>query len=116
MEATVVMAKCNISKESFGIRAEKQINKWVFNWAFKLSEKAATNEGYNETTISGAIAIASEYPGCPHCGGRGTYVCGHCKKAVCLKGEETEVTCPHCGNKGKLVASETVEGLKGGAL
>jgi len=115
MEASVVVGRCNISKNIFGIRMEKQKNKWVFTWAFKLSKKAAKNEGFDQTKISGVMAIDSKYPGCPHCEARAFYQCGKCKQIVCLKGEEAEVTCPSCGNKGKLIISENFDDIKGGA-
>ena len=59
--ATVVMAKCQRSKLPFGIRMEKKKDGvWYCTWAFKLSEKAAANEGYSATPISGRVALDAE--------------------------------------------------------
>ena len=116
MEATVVMAKCNMSKEIFAIRLQKNENAWVFTWAFKISEKSANNEGYSQTNVSGVLKIDSQYPGCPHCGAESFYQCGHCKKIVCYKGEEKQVTCPHCGTTSGFKTSETFNDIKGGAF
>lgn len=51
-EAAVVMAKCRHSKQPFGIRMEKKNDGvWYCTWAFKLSERAAANEGYDEIRL-----------------------------------------------------------------
>ena len=96
MEATVIMAKCKNSKESFGIRAERIDLGWLFTWAFKLSGKTAKNEGYNKTMVSGSLGLDSDYPGCPHCGANSFFQCGGCHKIACDENEK-RVICPHCG-------------------
>lgn len=116
MEATVIIAKCKVSKEGFGIRAQKKGSTWLFTWAFKLSEKAAFNEGYDKTKVSGSIQLGSEYPGCPHCGAQGFYQCGGCKKIVCYEGHEEQATCPHCGNTAGFNQAESFDGISGGAF
>ena len=53
-EASVVMAKCRISHKLYGIRIEKRTNNvWHCTWAFKLTEKAGSNEGYGCTIYRG---------------------------------------------------------------
>jgi len=116
MEATVIMAKCKVSKEGFGIRAEKQGSSWTFTWAFKLSERAAKNEGFDQTNISGSISLAAEYPGCPHCGAKKFSQCGSCNKTACYVGKEEKVTCPHCGNTANVVHVESFDRIAGGAF
>ena len=98
MEATVILAKCNKSKQSFAIRAQKNENTWLFTWAFNISDKIANNEGYSQNKISGQIGFSIEYPGCPHCGAMGFFQCGRCNKIVCMVGNEKKSSCPHCGN------------------
>lgn len=115
MEATVITAKCKVSKEGFGIRAQKQGCSWLFTWAFKLSDKTAKDEGYNNANISGAINLSSEYPGCPHCGAKLFSLCG-CKKIACYFGNEEMVTCPHCGVTSGVKKANTFDGIKGGAF
>ena len=57
-EATVVMAKCRRSKQPFGIRMEKKKDGvWYCTWAFRLSERAAANEGYGGTLVSGETHV-----------------------------------------------------------
>lgn len=115
MEARVIMAKCHKSKEPFGIRAQKMENKWVFTWAFKLSDKVAKSEGFDQSKISGVITIDSKYPGCPHCSARSFYQCCKSNKIVCW-GHEGLVNCPHCGYTGKIGASrESFDNIDGGA-
>jgi hypothetical protein len=116
MEATVIMAKCKVSKQGFGIRAQKQGNSWAFTWAFILSEGSAKKEGYDQTNISGAISLDSEYPGCPNCNAKSFTQCGSCKKIACYVGNEEQVTCPHCGYTSKVTGVESFDGITGGAF
>ena len=116
MEATVIVAKCKNSKDTFGIRTEQRSNAWVFTWAFKMTEKAAASEGYNLTNISGAIRLDTDYPGCPHCESKGFTQCGRCNKIACYRGHEEKVTCPHCGNTAHVSSAESFEDIKGGAF
>ncbi len=117
MEATVVMAKCKVSKKSFGIRAEKLKKSWIFTWAFNLSDKAAKNEGYDQAKISGTINLNSEYPGCPHCAAKSFFQCGGCNKIVCYAGKEEKITCPHCGIICEgFVETDDFNGISGGAF
>ena len=51
-QATVVMAKCRRSKQPYGIRMErKRDGVWYCTWAFKLSERAAANEGWRHSRL-----------------------------------------------------------------
>jgi len=112
-QATVVMAKCQKSKQPFGIRVEqRQDSVWHCTWAFKLSERAAANEGYGDTLVSGRVELDDEYPGCPYCGATGWVVCAGCKRLTCNNGD-TLVTCAWCGKSLKCVAAEVFD-LKGG--
>jgi len=115
MEATVIMAKCKVSKEGFGIRAQKQGSSWLITWAFQLSDNAAKNEGYNNTMVSGSLGLDSDYPGCPHCGANSFFQCGGCHKIVCYENDE-RVICPHCGIICEGFASGNFDGIKGGAF
>lgn len=115
MEATVIMAKCKVSKKGFGIRAQKQGSSWLFTWAFELSDKAAKNEGYSNTNVSGSLGLDHEYPGCPHCGADSFFQCGGCHKIVCYANDE-KVICPHCGINCEGFVSGDFDGIKGGAF
>jgi hypothetical protein len=114
MEATIIRAKCKVSKESFYIRAEKQGKSWFFTWAFKLSDRSSKNEGYDNTNISGSISLTSGYPGCPNCSAKSFTQCGSCKKIACYIGNEEQVTCPHCGYISKVSVAESFDGISGG--
>lgn len=113
MEATVILATCNTTKKKFGIRAEKMQNMWVFTWSFKLSDKAAKNEGFDKTSVSGAIGISEEYPGCPHCEAMSFYQCGNCNNIICYNNEDMKVTCPVCGAQGELTVGESFDEITG---
>ena len=65
-QATVVMAKCRRSNQPYGIRMEKKRDGvWYCTWAFKLSERAAANEGYSGTLVSGRVDLDAEYQDVP---------------------------------------------------
>lgn len=112
-QATVVMARCRRSGQTYGIRLEKrQDGVWYCTWAFMLGAKAAANEGYGETLVSGRVDIAPEYPGCPYCEAMGWFSCGKCGKLTCNDGE-SHVTCSWCGSSGECQQAERFD-LKGG--
>lgn len=112
-EATVIMAKCKQTKQSFGIRTEKMLdNTWHCTWTFRLDDKAAANEGYVSTLVSGKIVFDEGYPGCPYCKSTGWFCCSSCGRLTCFE-NETTVTCSWCGNSGNTVHSDTFD-LKGG--
>jgi len=113
-EATVVMANCQKRKKIFGIRVEKINNNWHFTWAFPINEKAAKREGYDSTTIKGAILIDDEYLGCPYCNSRSFVHCGYCNKISCWDGNNSEFKCPACGYSGKIEFVESFDNIKGG--
>jgi hypothetical protein len=111
--ATVMLAKCQQSKRSFGIRVEKKQEIWYCTWTFKINEKAASNEGYDDTVVSGKMSMDEEYPGCPHCGAMAWFSCGKCKKITCTNSTATKATCAWCGNLCTLRAAEKFD-LRGG--
>lgn len=112
-QATVIMAKCIQSRQPFGIRTEQRANgAWYCTWAFKISEKSATHEGYSDTSVSGAVGLTDEYPGCPYCGASGWFSCENCGKLTCYSGESS-VTCGWCGNSGGCSPADSFD-LKGG--
>ena len=113
LEANVVMAKCGKSGLSFGIRIEKRTNnKWYCTWAFPLSDKSASNEGYSNKPVSGEIAFDDEYPGCPHCGNSGWVLCG-CGKLTCWSSSDKKFTCKWCGKTGEVEIADRFD-LQGG--
>lgn len=114
MIATVIIAKCKISKESFGIRAQKDHYDWTLTWSFPVSDRIAKREGYDVTTISGRIRFDEKYPGCPHCGEKGFAQCGHCQKVICCGESDKDITCPHCGSHLETEDSETFDNISGG--
>ncbi|MDR2086979.1 MAG: hypothetical protein LBP72_07355 [Dysgonamonadaceae bacterium] len=113
-EVTIIMATCQKSKRTFGIRAEKINGEWHFTWAFPIDAKAAGREGYDATTVKGIIVIDAEYPGCPHCGDGGFVHCGQCRKIVCYDGMNPRFKCPVCGNEGELTTAKEFDSIKGG--
>lgn len=113
MIATVIVAKCTYSKDSFGIRPQKENNDWIWTWSFKLTNKTAKREGYDRTTISGRILLDKNYPGCPYCGEKNFAQCGYCYKIMCLDNNFSEITCPSCGNHSRLKKTDTFENISG---
>ena len=96
MEANILLVKCPTAKKMFGIRVQKMKNgDWERTWAFKISEKQAGNEGYDNNTVNGSLNATKEYPGCPYCGTDGFVQCG-CGKLSCWNGED-ELECLWCG-------------------
>lgn len=114
--ATVIMAKCKVLNKAFGVRAQKEGSVWYFTWAFKLADKTAKNEGYDQTKISGEINLDTGYPGCPYCEASYFYQCGNCKKIVCYAGHEEQATCPHCGNTSGFRSVDSFDEITGGAF
>ncbi|MCL2057237.1 MAG: hypothetical protein FWH02_08490 [Oscillospiraceae bacterium] len=115
LEATVVMARCQSSKKPFGITMEKHGGVWKCVWAFATREASAKKEGFDKETVTGAISLTEQYPGCPHCGNDTFCSCGSCKKVFCDGSEDgATVVCPHCGNSGQTEES-TDFNLKSGS-
>ena len=86
MEANVVLAKCSTHNQLFGIRIEKRDGDWVRTWAFKIDEKKAKNEGFDQIQVTGSLNTDPGYPGCPYCGASGFVRCGVCGKISCWTG------------------------------
>lgn len=103
VEAKVVLQKCN-KKDTFGVRIQKMNGDWYRTWAFKISEKNASDEGYDEEQISGSLDATEEYPGCPYCGDEFFVHCGACGKlsCSCTNVSNDLFVCPWCGNTGTL--------------
>lgn len=102
IEAKVALSHCREGKKIYGVRMEKTPLGWKYNWAFKLSDKRAKAEGYQNTKIVGMIYPDEEYPGCPYCKARSFVVCGTCGKLNCNNSSEKIFTCGWCGAQGEL--------------
>lgn len=101
MTAAVALCKCTHTKNAYGIRFEKTGTNWTYTWAFPIREKTAVHEHYDKTKITGALIEGEEYPGCPHCGARGFFLCS-CGKLNCWDGESQIVTCSWCETTNRL--------------
>ena len=103
-EAVIVLAKCGETHKTYGMRVEK-IGKdnWLVTWAFPIKETAAKREGYDKTTVKGAIVFSDEYPGCPYCGGKELTLCS-CGHLNCTVIKNGVFTCEWCGTQGQLGA------------
>ena len=52
MEASVLVMKCGLSRNTFGVRIQKMRDgDWYRTWAFKLNDKLAKREGYELQSI-----------------------------------------------------------------
>ena len=111
MDAVIVLSRCASSGKLFAIRIEKRGDcVWVFDWAFAVRELAAEREGYDTTTVEGTICQGDRYPGCPHCGSKGVFLCS-CGKLNCWDGVRRRVTCAWCQQIGEL--SGEIRSLRG---
>ena len=106
--AFVITAICSRNKEMFGITVDKKSNGHSLIWAFPLTKKQASNEGFVSTSIFGNIETDVNYPGCPHCGSKQFYVCNNCKSVVCYNGEE-HVKCPSFGLHGDIIRVDKID-------
>lgn len=101
MEAVIAICRCTHTNKLYGIRFERSGSDWIYTWAFPIKERAAQNENYDKTTISGNLIEGEEYPGCPYCGTKGFFYCG-CGKLNCWNGKSRKVKCSWCGSTGTL--------------
>lgn len=113
-KAFAIMGVCEETKKLFGITVDPRNRGFSFVWAFKMNKDQAKREGYDKTSVKGAISYDSDFNGCPYCQSKSFYICAHCGKVVCYHGSEY-VTCPNCGVSSSLSPSTEVE-LKGGGL
>jgi hypothetical protein len=111
----IVMGRCSKTKAGYGVRYEQFTPKrWTATWAFAVKEDSAKREGYDQAKISGTFLFDPAYPGCPHCGTKGSVICGACQKITCWDGEPRKITCPWCGNAGELTKAEVSSLSAGG--
>ena len=108
-----IIAHCSQTKRPYGISVARDGKDYVFRWAFKISEKAAKNEGFDQNKVSGNIYHAEEFPGCPHCHNQSWVQCGGCRSFVCYSGEG-RFKCPVCGNEGEVSVSDKFDLTGGG--
>jgi len=108
MNAKVVLCKCPQTKGLYGVRIEERNNDWLRTWAFKISEKKAKNEKYENSKISGSLHSISEYPGCPYCSGMGIAQCS-CGKLFCWRSEVNSAVCPWCEQKSDYRTVNSIE-------
>ena len=108
-EMVAVICKCAKHNKLFGIRFDQINNRtWEYAWAFPLKDGADRREQGFSTTMRGTFEEGANYPGCPHCGAKGFFLCscGHiscwdqrtmtahcyfCNQDVTLGGEVTEI-------------------------
>lgn len=113
-EAFVITAICSRTQRMYGITIDKIPSGHSLIWAFPLTKKQASNEGFVSTSICGNIETDVNYPGCPHCGTKQFYVCNNCKSVVCYHGEK-QVKCPTCGQHGEIVRVDKID-LNAGSI
>jgi hypothetical protein len=113
LNAKVILVKCAKTKKPYGIRIEERGRDWMRTWAFKIDERKAKHEGFDANTVTGSMNADDEYPGCPHCGGKGFVQCS-CGKIGCFDDSTDYYTCPWCGNSGKVQSAESFDVSGGG--
>ncbi len=108
MEANIILFKCSRQSKYYGVRVQKVNDDWVRTWAFKISEKNAKKEGYDQQPIRGNLYATDEYPGCPYCGLKSFVQCNACNKISCWNGESS-LQCVWCGNQMSNIVTATDE-------
>jgi len=97
MEANIILSKCSVHNNTFGIRVEKRGNDWFRTWAFKINDENARREGYDKTSITGSFTATPDYPGCPYCGEKRNFIRCNCGKMSCWKEGQKTGACHWCG-------------------
>ena len=111
-DAFAVLAYCEETKKPFGITVDRiSQGQYKVVWAFKINKDAAHREGYDSTSVRGAVKIGDEYPGCPHCGSKQFWMCT-CGHPICYHGQQ-HLVCPNCGASGEVQRVEQID-LRGG--
>lgn len=105
----IVPAVCQKTGKPFGITALIEKDAITFKWAFKMSDSTAKREGFDKNKVSGNIYDGPEFPGCPHCGNDTWYICGGCKRFVCVHHTADWGKCPVCGKEGGFTFADSFE-------
>lgn len=102
----VVPARCEKTREGFGIRFEERRPRfWAATWAFRTDDRTSKLEGYESTKIEGSFDIDSAFPNCPRCTVKGLFQCGDCQKVSCGPRDLRRAVCGWCGNSGPISGS-----------
>ena len=99
METSIVLSKCSVHNGTFGIRIERKGGNWFRTWAFKINEERAKREGYDKTSATGSFAASPDYPGCPYCGEKRSFIRCNCGKMSCWKEGQKSGVCHWCEKK-----------------
>ena len=114
VEATVIVAKCCKTGKLYDNRVEKKSDgKWHFTWSFKLNQDIIKKEGYDKSTIVGAMVNDDSCKGCPYCGNSDWLHCDVCGKMNCYDGERKNQVCGWCNTYLYVYETEHYK-LKGG--
>jgi hypothetical protein len=110
MNVAIVIAVCSKTGGINGIRFEEIKDKhWACDWAFRITPKSASKEGYDKVRVSGLITIAESYPGCRYCEADQLLQCS-CGILLCHNSGKSRFNCPRCRVSG-FVGSEQVSQL-----
>jgi len=82
-------------------------------WSFKLDERRAKSEGFEQQSVNGGIVLEPDFPGCPYCGAKTFVFCGKCGAISCYDGHGTS-TCPKCGFVSRVEVADSFN-IKGGS-
>lgn len=97
MRATVILQKCTKTRKIFGIRVqEMEDGEWYKTWSFPIDEESANREGYSRNQITSMLPALEDYPGCPYCGTKGTFLDTNCGNRLSCYYGGTTFTCPWC--------------------
>ena len=104
-KCAVILAKCQKTKNNYGVRMEQQIQKinhrdvpvWMATWTYKIKTDAdARSSGASsQQNLQGDLFLLSDsFPGCPHCGSKKLLQCGECRRTFCSSDNQSTIVCP----------------------
>jgi hypothetical protein len=103
-KCAVILAKCQKTKNNFGIRLEQQTQKidnksvpvWMATWTYKIKTDADTQSSgaSSQQNLEGNFFLSDSYNGCPYCGNKKLTQCGECTRTFCSDDDKSTVVCP----------------------
>lgn len=115
MRQAVVEMGCSATGQGFCVRFDSTGEGWEATQLMRRKGPASSSAADRpaQTALTGRIASAATFPGCPYCGNRRFVRCGACDRVSCFAERTTAFTCPWCGNAGPV--EEGLDRLDGSA-
>jgi hypothetical protein len=95
----VVLARCQRTRDSYGIRIEEGRDAWLATWSFRVDESQFARSGYGRAAVvKSTLTLADSFRGCPYCEANSFVQCGGCRHLTCHRDGDREWRCgwPPC--------------------